>query len=145
MDKLKFPPYGYQQHNISTTPVQWRVRGLRGATTVSQNSAVAIAEAVEELLDILETENQLDPAEIVSATFSVTRDLDALFPASVARLRPGWDRVPLLDVQHMQVANSLERCIRVLIHLNTLIPQHSLRHIYLRRAAHLRPDLALLS
>ena len=145
MDKLKFPPYEYQQHNRSTTLVQWRVRGLRGATTVSRNSAEAIAEAVDELLEILETENQLDPTEIVSATFSVTQDLDTLFPASVARLRPGWDRVPLLDVQHMKVANSLQRCIRLLIHFNTPMPQQSLRHIYLRGAARLRPDLALLS
>lgn len=66
-----------------------RVRGLRGATTVSQNSVQAIAEAVSELLDVLETQNQLEPVDIVSATFCVTDDLDALFPATVARRRPG--------------------------------------------------------
>lgn len=144
MEKLEFAPYRRQPHNLSTPSILWRVRGLRGATTVSQNSAAAIAEAVDELLNILETENQLDPAEIVSTTFSVTPDLDALFPASVARRRPGWEHVPLLDVQHMQVVDSLERCIRLLIHLNTSMPQHALRHVYLRRAAQLRPDLALL-
>ncbi len=145
MDKLNFPSYKYQQQNISTTTIQWRVRGLRGATTVSQNSAEAIAEAVDELLNVLETENQLDPTEIVSVTFSVTQDLDTLFPAAVARRRPGWEQVPLLDVQHMQVADSLDRCIRVLIHLNTPMSQESLRPAYLRRAAQLRPDLALLN
>ena len=128
-----------------TIQSQWKVRGLRGATTVSENTKAAITEAVEELLDVLETENQINPAEIVSVTFSVTPDLDALFPASVARRRPGWDRVPLLDVQHMRVVNSLERCIRVLIHLNTPLSQSALHPVYLHRAAQLRPDLALFA
>ncbi len=144
MNKLRFSLPRNQQSGISTTPVQWRVRGLRGATTVRENSPVAIAEATEELLDVLETHNLLNPADIVSVTFSVTPDLDALFPASVARRRKGWEQVPLLDVQHMQVVNSLERCIRVLIHLNTPLSQNDLRSVYLRRAAQLRPDLAFL-
>ena len=133
------------RYNLSTMPMQWRVCGLRGATTVSQNSAEPIAEAVDELLQVLETENNLDPADIASVIFSVTPDLDALFPASVARRRPGWEQVTLLDVQHMRVANSLERCIRVLIHLNTPMPQSALHPVYLRRAVQLRPDLALSS
>ncbi|WP_225896319.1 chorismate mutase [Amazonocrinis nigriterrae] len=123
---------------------EWRVRGLRGATT-SQNSVAAITAAVDELLDALEANNSLDPSEIVSVTFSVTSDLDAIFPAAVARRRPGWDEVPLLDVQQMQVVGSLQFCIRVLIHLNTPLPQNALHHVYLRHAAKLRPDLALLS
>jgi len=127
---------------MSATSGEWRVRGLRGAITVSQNSAEAIAEAVDELLDVLETQNQVDPAEIVSATFSVTQDLDAVFPATVARRRPGWGQVPLIDVQQMQVTNSLDRCIRVLIHLNTPMPQNTLRPAYLRLAAKLRPEVA---
>ncbi len=40
--------------------------------TVSQNSVQAIAEAVSELLDILETQNQLDP---VDSTFERSNDL----------------------------------------------------------------------
>ncbi|MEH2195226.1 MAG: chorismate mutase [Nostoc sp.] len=124
---------------------EWRVRGLRGATTVSQNSASAIAEAVNKLLNALEVNNPLDPAEIVSVTFSATPDLDATFPAAVARQRPNWDQVPLLDVQQMQVNGSLKCCIRVLIHLNTPIPQNALRPIYLRGAAQLRPDIATCS
>lgn len=121
---------------------EWRVRGLRGAITVSQNSAEAIAEAVGELFNALESQNQINPAEIVSVIFSVTQDLDALFPAAVTRRRPGWEQVPLLDVQQMQVADGLDRCIRVLIHINTPMPQSALRPVYLRRATQLRPDLA---
>ena len=145
MDKLTFLTHTYQQTNTSTTLGEWRVRGLRGATTVSQNSAQAIAEAVDELLNALEVNNPLDPTEIVSVTFSATSDLDAIFPAAVARRRPGWDQVPLLDVQQMQVKGSLKCCIRVLIHFNTHSPQNALRPIYLHGAAQLRPDLAIFS
>ena len=144
MQKLRFQPDRHQQRSMSETAGAWRVRGLRGATTVSQNSASAIAEAVDELLDALETNNPLDPAEIISVTFSATPDLDAIFPAAAARRRPGWEQVPLLDVQQMQVVGSLKRCIRVLIHLNTPLPQNALRPVYLRRAAQLRPELALV-
>ncbi|MEC4817890.1 MAG: chorismate mutase [Scytonema sp. PMC 1069.18] len=142
MDKLSL--IKHQHNNILATPSQWRVRGLRGATTVSQNTKEAIAEAVNEMLDTLETKNLLDPTEIASVTFSATPDLDAMFPTTVARRRPGWDRVPLLDVQQMRVVGSLDHCIRVLIHLNTPLPQNALHPVYLRRAAQLRPDLALV-
>ena len=123
--------------------VTWRVRGLRGATTVPENSAPAIAKAVKELFDILEQKNQLDPDLIVSVVFSVTPDINAIFPASVIRHRPGWDLVPLLDVQQMDVPQSLPRCIRVLIQFNTPLPQTALKPVYLRGAASLRPDLEL--
>jgi chorismate mutase len=100
-----------------------------------------MAEAVAELLDALEHRNQLDPTAIISATFSVTRDLDALFPAAIARQRPGWDRVALLDVQHMHVVGSLPRCIRVLMHVHLESLEPVIHHAYLREAEALRPDL----
>lgn len=121
----------------------WRVRAIRGATTVSENSIAAIREAVHELLDVLEVHNQLDVSEIVSVTFSVTRDLDAVFPAAIARERPHWTNVPLLDVQQMHVEGSLERCIRFLIHFNTPDPSVEIYHPYLRQARNLRPDWSL--
>ncbi|MEM9771963.1 MAG: chorismate mutase [Cyanobacteria bacterium P01_D01_bin.73] len=118
----------------------WRVRAVRGATTVSENNITAIREAVHELLDELELYNSLDMAEVVSVTFSVTPDLDAVFPAAIARERNKWDTVPLIDVQHMAVAGSLQRCIRFLIHFNTPDPNQRIHHPYLRGARHLRPD-----
>lgn len=123
--------------------MEWRVRAIRGATTVSENSVEAIREAVHELLYELETRNQLDPNEIISAIFSATRDLDAIYPAAIARERPGWDNVALLDVQQMHVQGSLERCIRFLIHVNIKSPDHQIYHPYLRKAKSLRPDLSL--
>lgn len=123
--------------------MEWRVRAIRGATTASENSEMAIREAVTELLDELEAHNQLDHDEIISAIFTTTRDLDAIFPAAIARQRPHWDNVALLDVQQMHVEGSLERCIRCLIHINTPVPQNQIHHSYLRQAKDLRPDWTL--
>lgn len=119
----------------------WQVRAIRGATTVSENTVEAIREALMELLDEMAARNQhIAPTEIISATFSVTRDLDAIFPAAIARERPNWDNVPMLDVQQMHVEGSLERCIRFLIHVNVPNPQVKIYHTYLRQAKNLRPD-----
>ncbi|MDS3859963.1 chorismate mutase [Thermosynechococcaceae cyanobacterium BACA0444] len=123
--------------------VVWRVRAIRGATTAANNTIPAIREAVQELLDEIEAHNQLDLTEVISVTFSVTRDLDRIFPAAVARERPKWQTIPLLDVQQMYVEGGLERCIRCLIYFNTPQPQALIQHIYLRQARDLRPDLAL--
>lgn len=120
--------------------VDWKVRAIRGATTVSENSSEAIRDAVCELLDVIEANNACPPEDIVSVTFSVTPDLDAIFPAAIARQRPRWENVPLLDVQQMCVKGSLERCIRVLIHVNSQSPQSEMYHAYLRQARSLRPE-----
>lgn len=119
----------------------WRVRAIRGAITVESNTVEAITTAVKQLLGAIGDVNAIQPEEIVNVIFSVTPDLDAIFPAAIARQQLGWDHVPLLDVQQMAVAGSLDRCIRVLIQLNTPLSQQDMRHIYLRGAAHLRPDL----
>jgi chorismate mutase len=119
------------------------MRAIRGATTVKENTPVAIREAVTELLDEIEKHNTLDPEEITSVIFTTTRDLDAIFPAAIARQRKGWNFVPLLDVQQMHVEGSLEYCIRILIHFNTCKPQSEIVHRYLHEAKHIRPDLCL--
>lgn len=123
--------------------MDWKVRAIRGATTVTSNSSEAIREAVVELLNAVETHNQVDPGDIVSVIFTTTKDLDAIFPAAIARERPHWENVPLLDVQQMHVKGSLERCIRLLIHINTPKPQVEIYHPYLRKAKNLRPDWSL--
>lgn len=120
--------------------MNWQVRAIRGATTVSHNTVEAIREAVMELLDKIEARNQLDPTDIISATFTVTRDLDTIFPAAVARKRPDWDNVPMLDVQQMHVEGSLERCIRLLLYVNLPVSHKKVWHTYLREAKDLRPD-----
>jgi chorismate mutase len=122
--------------------VEWRMRAIRGATTVAENTVEAMREAVIELLDELEKRNHLHPTDMISVTFSVTQDLDVIFPAAIARSRPCWDNVAMLDVQQMHVKGSLERCVRFLVHAY-LPPSEPIHHIYLRHAANLRPDWSL--
>ena len=115
-------------------------RGIRGATTVENDSAAAILAATRELLTRIVEANDMALEDIASAFFIVTPDLTAAFPAQAAR-ELGWQHVPLLDAQEIPVPGSLPRCVRVLIHWNTEKPQAEIRHVYLRGAASLRPDL----
>jgi chorismate mutase len=117
------------------------LRALRGATTAAANTVEAIDEAVIELVDALIERNELGGEQLLSVTFSVTADLDACFPAAIARRRQGWQQVALLDCQQMAVAGDLPRCIRLLAHV-WLEPQRQPVHPYLRGAARLRPDRA---
>ena len=118
------------------------VRAIRGATTAVANTKDAIREAVDELLDKIEQENKFDPEDIVSVIFTTTSDLNAIFPAAIARKRPKWQYVPLLDLQQMHVVDSLDSCIRILIQINSTHSQKEMKHAYLRRAKFLRSDLA---
>ncbi|MFZ9230126.1 MAG: chorismate mutase [Prochlorococcaceae cyanobacterium] len=115
------------------------LRALRGATTAAANTPAAIAEAVEELVLALMQRNQLSAEQLLSVTFSVTADLDACFPAAIARRLPGWDGVALLDCQQMAVQGDLPRCIRLLAHA-WLEAERDPLHPYLRQASGLRPD-----
>jgi len=115
-------------------------RGLRGATTVEENSEQAILVATGELLETLIQANALLPEDIASAIFTVTTDLDAAYPARAAR-ELGWTDTALMCANEVPVPGSLPLCIRVLIHCNTTRAQSEMRHIYLRGAAVLRPDL----
>ncbi len=116
------------------------IRGVRGATTADANAREAIHAATRELLTALIDANGLRAPDIASAIFTVTRDLTAAFPAAAAR-ELGWTRVALLDMPAPRVENDLPRCIRVLIHWNTARTQNEIRHMYLRGARGLRPDL----
>ena len=116
------------------------VRGIRGATTTTEDTAAAILSATEELVREIVTANALDADDIASALFTVTPDLHAEFPAAAAR-RMGWTMVPLLNFTEIGVPGRLQRCIRVLLHVNTTRAQAEMVHVYLREAVSLRPDL----
>jgi chorismate mutase len=117
------------------------LKALRGATTASANTPAAITEAVHELVLDLMQRNALAADRLLSVTFSVTADLDACFPAAIARRLQGWDGVALLDCQQMAVQGDLPRCIRLLAHAWIEASQQPI-HPYLRDAAGLRPDRA---
>jgi len=115
-------------------------RGIRGATTVEADSADKILTATGDMLARIVEANDMAIEDITSAFFTVTPDLTAAFPARAAR-DLGWHHVALLDAQEMAVPGSLPRCIRVLVHWNTVKSQDEIHHIYLRDARSLRPDL----
>jgi chorismate mutase len=118
-------------------------RGVRGATTADSNSRDDILTATRQLLALIIRINGIEPQDVGSAIFSLTRDLDAEFPALAAR-QLGWLDVPLLCTYEVDVPGSLRRCVRVLIHWNTDKPQNEIRHIYVKDAERLRPDISKL-
>jgi chorismate mutase len=120
----------------------WRLCGIRGATTVSDNGSATVEAAVVELLTTMQARNQFVPSEISSAIFTTTPDLDTIFPSQVARKHlSGWEHVPLLDLAQLPVHGSLPSCIRVLLQVNCEKAQTEIHHVYLRSAQNLRPDL----
>ena len=116
-----------------------QLRALRGATPCHANSIEAIEIAVSELVMALVERNTLVPERIVSITFSVTTDLDACFPAAIARRQQGWDGIALLDCQQMAVRGDLNRCIRMMAHV-WMPTEQTAHHPYLKEAKGLRPD-----
>jgi len=118
-----------------------RCRGIRGATTVEQNTVEEILGATNELLAALVDANDIEMENVASVIFTTTPDLDAAFPAVAARSF-GWDQIALMCMHEIGVPGSLERVVRVLIHYNTEKSLQEIHHVYLRRAVDLRPDWA---
>lgn len=117
-------------------------RGIRGATTVEGNSREEILAATTELLHLLIRKNELQAEDVASAIFTVTADLDAEFPALAAR-HLGWTEVALMCMQEIPIPNSLGKCIRILLHVNTTRSAAEIQHVYIRGAVNLRPNLAV--
>lgn len=117
------------------------LRGIRGATTVNDNSRTEIVDGVCELLTSLQKSNSFDTNDIGAIIFSSTPDINAAFPAAAARAL-GWTNVPLFGTQEIDNPDGLHCCIRVLILWNTDLSQANIRHVYLRDAVILRQDIA---
>ena len=112
-------------------------KGIRGAITVEENTADSIKEATLELLKELIQKNSIDKKNISHAIFTLTNDLNAIFPAKYARLDFGWDNVAMMCYHELDVPNSLEKCLRVLVVVNceeSFEPQF----VYLKGAKNLR-------
>jgi chorismate mutase len=118
-------------------------RGVRGATTVTENTTEAILTATRELLETIVRLNDMQPDDVASVYFTTTADLNSAYPALAAR-QMGWFHVPLLCGHEMNVSDGLPLCLRVLIHWNTNRRPQEVVHVYLREARSLRPDLPLV-
>ncbi len=113
------------------------IKGIRGAITVSDNTSSAIEIATLELLNEIITQNGIKKEAISHVIFTLTNDLNAEFPAKFARENLSWDEVAMMCFHELDVPNSLEKCLRVLIVLNckeAFIP----KFIYLKGASKLR-------
>ena len=117
----------------------YKITFIRGATTASGNSVEEIEDAVVELIDELISRNSLIKSILLSIIFTATKDLDACFPASIARKCNGLNSVAFLDCQQMHVSNDINFCIRILAQV-LLPPNNPVKHPYLRGAAKLRTD-----
>lgn len=116
------------------------VRGIRGAISVEANTTQAIRKATIELLEQIIEKNEVNLEDISCVIFTMTQDLDALYPAAAAR-EIGFSQVPLLCFNEMKIQGSMEKVLRVLMLVNTEKTQKEIKHVYLGQAQKLRPDL----
>ena len=114
-----------------------KVRAIRGATTADENTKDAIVDATREMLESLVDENDFELDDVISAFFTTTKDLNAQFPAVAAR-KIGWVDVALMCSHEMFIADAQERCIRVMVHVNSDKTSKEINNVYLKEAIHLR-------
>ena len=124
---------------MAKTNSNLKLTALRGATTAKGDTDYFIKDAVIELIQELLTRNNLKQENIISITFTVTRDLTYCFPASIVRKHFNFDEVALLDCQQMFVPNDIKYCIRLLALVYLESTKHPV-HPYLNESAKLRPD-----
>jgi len=116
-------------------------RGVRGATTVQHNEENEMKTNTKQLIEEMVAKNKIKPEDISHVFISVTKDLNATFPTKSLREIPGWVYVPVMCMQEMEVPNSLAKCIRVMMVVNTETKQQEIQHVYHHDAVQLRPDL----
>jgi chorismate mutase len=115
------------------------IRGVRGATTTSEDTAEAIWQATRELLQAVIAANGIEEEYVASVIFTTTPDLTAAYPAKAAR-DFGWTQTALMGCQEIAVPDGIPMCIRLLIHWNTDKPLSEIQHVYMHGAIKLRPD-----
>lgn len=117
------------------------IRGVRGAAIATEDCPRSIKGATRNLLMSIQEKNpSLKIEDIASILFTLSEDLKSVYPAEAAR-ELGWRHVPMICAREIPVPGSLPRCIRVLLHWNTDLPQQEIQHVYHGEAEALRPDL----
>ncbi len=116
------------------------VRGLRGATTVDEDSVSEVTKKTKELVSKMFEVNDIDKEQLISIIFTATDDVRSMFPAAAAR-ELGLGDVPLMCARELDVVDATPLCLRVLVHLETSKSRGELHHVYLHGARGLRDDL----
>ena len=117
-------------------------RGVRGAITVDENNQEELKKATVELLGAMLEENKIETKDIAFAIFTITNDINCDFPAKFARLYCGFSKVPMMCYNEADIKGSIEKCLRILLVVNTSKTQDEIKHIYLKEARKLRLDLS---
>ncbi len=117
-----------------------RVRAIRGATTLEEDTRQQVIARTQELLAEILARNGLHQEDVVSIVFTATEDVSSAFPAEAAR-EAGIALVPLLCARELEIEGGIRHCIRVLLHVYTARAATQLRHVYLHGARQLRTDL----
>lgn len=112
-------------------------KGIRGAITIENNTPQNIEEATLELLKELVEQNSIEKKNISHVIFTLTQDLNAAFPAKFAREKLGWDTIAMMCFNELDVPNSLEKCLRILLVLNCE-ENFEPKFVYLKGAERLR-------
>jgi chorismate mutase len=116
------------------------VRGIRGATTLDRDTKEEIISKTKELLVRMKELNDTEGAEVASIFFTMTPDCHACFPAEAAR-ELGWNDIPLICGQELQIDGAMQKVVRVLIHINTDKKREEIKHVYLHGTEKLREDI----
>lgn len=118
------------------------ISGIRGAIQIADDVPELVVDGTRELMATVLARNHLDVGDLISVLFTMTPDLRSAFPATAAR-EMGLSDVPLMCATEIAVPGALPRVIRLLAHAESTVPRSAIRHVYLRGAAVLRPDVAL--
>jgi chorismate mutase len=117
-----------------------RVHAVRGATTVDDDTREQVIERTQELVRAVVERNGFEEDDLISILFTATDDIRSAFPAEAAR-EAGFTRVPLMCARELDIVDGIQRCIRVMVHVQTTRTRSELRHPYLHGARQLRTDL----
>lgn len=114
---------------------------IRGATTVENNDKNDILQATKEMIERIIKQNDLAVSDILQIQFTMTKDLDAVYPAIAAR-ELGITQAALMCMQELYIKGSMQKCIRCSVLCDVDKNQKEAVHVYLRGAKALRPDLS---
>jgi chorismate mutase len=116
------------------------VRAVRGATQIEADEREQVLTASRELVTLVLEKNSLSIDDVISITFTATRDLASVAPALAAR-QLGLHEVALICAQEMWVEGSLPRVVRLLAHVETDLPRADLTNVYLNGTEVLRREV----
>ena len=118
------------------------ILAIRGATTVESNTKEEILKETLNLIETIIKENNLDTDNIISMCFTMTNDLDAVYPSVAVRDLLNITDVPMLNYEEKYIQGSLRNCIRVMMYIDSNKTKKDIKHVYLNKAKDLRKDLA---